>query len=82
MTFSNFPLRHYFIEKEAKSHDEDLVIVHSQHTWHLARSAAASQGVGVTDVRSKTVEKLIEILLAAVSAALCAAIDHFINKED
>lgn len=36
----------------------------------------------MADEKGKIMEKLLGLLVAAVSAALCAAIDYLLKKED
>lgn len=69
--------------KKEKNHAEIIVIRNSFRPLVYGHEAAAPRcRAGVTDMRNEAAEKIIEILLAAASATLCAMIDHFINQKE
>lgn len=67
-----------------ENHAENAFICHSRRHCGVGRPAfAAGMHRGVTaDQRKDAQKKLAGVILAALAALLCSAIDYFLNQEE
>lgn len=71
------------LKEKEENHAENIAICYSHCSVNLVELAAPSvRRTGTMNVESKTIEKILGILLAAASAALCAAIDFWLKREE